>query len=94
MADIIEFGTNVVLEETLNNEETINLSARVLQELLNNVNSIEDLLICVKLKNTEIELFHTGLALKDRSYIVQIISSDIQAELSESLEDVDLDEDQ
>jgi len=94
MADVIEFGTNTLLEESSSSEETITLSAKVLEELLKNVNSIEDLMICVKLKNSDMELFHTGLALKDRSYIVQVISADIQAELNESLEDMDLDEDE
>lgn len=58
-----------------------NLSVKVLKEILKEGDNIEEVLVFVKSKTTGINLFHTGLDVMERSYIIQLLTSDIQQEL-------------
>lgn len=70
-----------------------NPSVRVLKEVLKGADLIEDVLICVKQKDREVELFYTtGLDVKDKSYIIQLLQHDVFQDLAPT-EDLDDEED-
>lgn len=79
MSEIIDFSTKENLKGSSHKD---NLSVLILKDILKGASTIEDLLVFVKTVDGEISLYHTGLPIKDRSYIVQLLSADIQHELA------------
>lgn len=71
-------------------EET--LVQKLLRELYKYSNGYTDLMICTKDLNGEFQLYHTDLDLRDRSYVIQILQSDVSNELAPT-EDVEFSSD-
>lgn len=89
MADIIDISNKHLMTST----SIDNPSVRVLKEVLKGADLIEDVLICVKQKDREVELFYTtGLDVKDKSYIIQLLQHDVFQDLAPT-EDLDDEED-
>lgn len=86
MADIINFNgdTTPALSPEITHSEQIQL---LINELQKEAGVINQLLVYVKDMNNDMTLFHTGLSLADRSYIVQLLQEDIQAEITSMSED-------
>lgn len=82
MVDIIDFNTKA----TINIPAKENTSLlKFIEEIVKAENSIEALMVCVKYENNDIELFRTeNFDIRDRSYMLQLIQSDISEELAPS----------
>jgi len=89
MADIIEF------KAALDNAERAAVQSNlkpVLGVFLKELANIEELMIVFKTKEGEIHLAHSGLGVRDKSYILQILQRDIFEDFgpTEELEEDDL----
>lgn len=94
MSDIIDFSTKATLKESSSIETSTeeNLALNVLNEILTQADIIEDILVYVISKDRVPQLFHTGMDIKERSYLVQLLNSDIQQEISPT-EDIEFETD-
>lgn len=81
MADIIEFST----ENVFNIPDEPNIKD-LLKEILKDADKIQDVLVCVKDKNGDKTIFHSGLELEDKAVFIQLLQHDIFNDLSPSEE--------
>ena len=77
MADIIEFQGKDKLVEDLDSESIEGNIVPVIQMFLQDLDSITDLMIIYKTKDKDINLIHSGLDTRDKSYIIQLLQRDV-----------------
>ncbi len=83
----------LVSKKSMKQQSTSAIATTVLKAALKDVDKIQELMIIIKTPDNDISMYHTGLDLRDKSYIIQVLTSDVQQELCFP-EDVEFEPDQ